>query len=898
MKRKLIPILLSLSLICLGGLSLLSIYNLQGNARVINYAGVVRGATQRLVKEELQGQTDDALIARLDSILEELATGQGEDGLSRLKDDTYQELLASMREQWKDLKEEIMKVRQGEETEPLFLLSEDFFQLADRTVTAAEHYSERQVHKASSGFGVLILSVLGIWGFLLWQERRQDKRQAQIQEKEKANQEQSQRLNRMWENLRAPLNDISEMMYVSDAETYELLFLNEAGKKNFHVESIEGKRCYEVFHGRTEPCPFCSDHFGRTEDIVTWEGTNPITGRHYLLKDRIIEWDGRPARLEIAFDVTEAEKEKQGLKYALRAEDMLVDCVKNLYEDKGIAQTLPGILQKLGQFMEADRSYIFMQKGDKLYNEYEWCANGVPAHEKELQGIPATLVDRWRIAFDRHECMILEDVEQIRDDYREEYEILKSQNITSIVAAPLERDGRFCGAIGVDNPPLERLFNIGALLRTLGYFLMLAYRRDENERALSHLSYHDTLTSFFNRNRYIADTEALVDIHSPIGIVYLDVNGLKDINDLRGHAFGDKVLVECARRMRETFEGADFYRIGGDEFVIICRGCGKEEFQRQVARLKANFEKDSICRAAVGSRWAEEFEDLSQIIADADARMYEDKKEFYRRSPVSKRYRHQNDEIIDLSNPRVLAEELNKNHFVVYVQPKVSSADRTAVGAEALIRYQPREGSMVLPGNFLPLLEEANTISQIDFFVFEFICSKIKEWSAREKQAFPVSVNFSRFSLSQPSFVEQLEMICEKYGISPGYLEIEITESIRSAQEVDLKDLISELRQAGFTVALDDFGTEYLNLSLLSSVEFDVLKLDKSMVDDVITNPKAQAIVESISEICKKMGIKVIAEGIETEEQMSVLRTCGVETAQGYLFSRPIPVDEYEERYL
>lgn len=898
MKKKLIPFVLFLSLLGLGALSLLSIHNLQGNARVINYTGVVRGATQRLVKEELKGHADDALIEHLDGILDELATGQGTNRLIRLDDQAYQDLLASMESQWQMLKEEIMLVRQGADPENLFELSESYFQLADATVTAAELYTEKQVNQASQGFGVLILAAMGVWGILVWQERRQDKMQAVIQEKENANREQKQRLDRMWDTLRAPLNDISEMMHVSDAQTYELLFLNEAGMKNFHLDSIEGKLCYQVFHGREEPCPFCREHFTGHGDIVTWENTNPITGRHYLLKDRLIEWNGRPARLEIAFDVTEAEKEKQSLKFALRAEDMLVDCVRSLYGDAGISETLPVILEKLGRFMHADRSYVFMLRDGKLYNEYEWCAEGVESQMETLQGVPVELVSRWLAIFDRQECMVLEDVQELKENYRDEYEVLKMQGITSLVTAPLERDGHFCGAIGVDNPPAEELVNIGPLLRTLGYFLMLAYRRDENAKELNRLSYHDTLTTFYNRNRYIADTDDMKDTDSPVGIVYLDVNGLKDINDLRGHAFGDKVLVECARRMRETFEGADFYRIGGDEFVIICRRWGKEAFEEKVELLRKNFERDTICRAAVGSRWAKETEDLPQIIADADARMYEDKKEFYRRSPVSRRYRHQNDEVINLSNPEILADELGKNHFVVYVQPKVSSADRTAVGAEALIRYQSKEGSMVLPGNFLPLLEEAKTISQVDFFVFEFICSKVKEWADREKQAFPVSVNFSRFSLAQPSFVEQLVKLCDKYGISPGYLEIEITESIRNAPEIDLKDLIGKLRQAGFTVALDDFGTEYVNLSLLSSVEFDVLKLDKTMVDDMVNNPKAQAIIESIAGICRKMGIRVVAEGIETEEQMSVLRTCGVETAQGYLFSRPISVEEYEEKYL
>ena len=161
MKKRLIPIVLFLSLVGLGGLSLVSIHNLQGNARVINYTGVVRGATQRLVKEELKGRTDDALIARLDGIMEELATGVGENRLIRLNDQAYQELLASMEDQWQVLKEEIMLVRQGKDSEELFELSEHYFQLADTTVTAAEQYTEKQVNRTSRGFGILILGAMG-----------------------------------------------------------------------------------------------------------------------------------------------------------------------------------------------------------------------------------------------------------------------------------------------------------------------------------------------------------------------------------------------------------------------------------------------------------------------------------------------------------------------------------------------------------------------------------------------------------------------------------------------------------------------------------------------------------------------------------------------------------------
>ena len=146
--------------------------------------------------------------------------------------------------------------------------------------------------------------------------------------------------------------------------------------------------------------------------------------------------------------------------------------------------------------------------------------------------------------------------------------------------------------------------------------------------------------------------------------------------------------------------------------------------------------------------------------------------------------------------------------------------------------------------------------------------------------------------------MEQLTEICDSSGISPELLEIEITESLREVEELDIRALIIKIRGAGFSVAIDDFGTEYANLALLSSVEFDVLKLDKSMVGDVAHNPRTRAIVESIAEICGKLGIRMVAEGIETEEQMAALNACGVRLAQGFLFGKPVCAGQFEKTYL
>nr|WP_305146661.1 EAL domain-containing protein [Anaerovorax odorimutans] len=879
-------------------ISFFFIYSLQGNAKVINYTGVVRGATQRLIKQELNHQPNDALIAKIDGILKELYTGEGDYGLTRLDSDEFQDLLVQMQEEWKQLKKEIYRVRGGEDAGALFADSESFFDLADRTVASAEQFSEKRVRSAAQSLLILNCAFTLLVILICIYNARQARLRREIEKAGEENQRKMQQLSQLEESLQAPMNEISEMMYVTDTENYDLLFLNQAGMESFHVDSLEGKKCYRVIQGEDAPCEFCPIQMLREGENYTWEHTNPITGRHYILKDRLLEWNGRPAKMEIAFDTTKAEREKTILKFTLEAEKMVTECVSMLYRQHDIVKTTSQVLKKFGSFLSADRTYIVDIEDGKLYNRLEWCADGVPAHKDKMQGIKFSLIERWLPYFEQQECIVIQDLEEIKELSPAEYQLMRGQSITSLVAAPLASAGKLQGYLAVDNPPAEQIMNVASLLQTLCYFLLLARNNAENQRELLHLSYFDTLTSFYNRNRYIEDTNAPAHPNSPVGVVYLDVNGLKDINDQYGHEFGDMVLVECAKRMKQVFEGADFYRIGGDEFVIICPDIKKDVFHSRLRELRSQFHKDPLYRAAIGSQWAESVSNLKQTIANADAKMYEDKKEFYQLHPVSQRYRHHSDEILRLADPSVLKEELQKNRFEVYLQPKVSSSDQEAVGAEALIRYRSKSDTLVLPGNFLPLLEENESISLVDFYVFRFVCAKLKDWMDQGKQAYPVSVNFSMSSLMQPSFVEHLTTICETYGISPHYMEIEVTEKIHDMEGLDIKALISSLHDAGFAVAIDDFGTEYASLALLSEIDFDVLKLDKSMIDNIACNPKTKTIVELISDVCRSLGVNLVAEGIENEEQFAALRSCGVDLAQGFLFSKPLPMEEYETSYL
>lgn len=694
------------------------------------------------------------------------------------------------------------------------------------------------------------------------------------------------------------LDEMYELVYVMDINTYDLLYLNSAGKKTFGIpQETAGQKCYRLIQGREAPCPFCPNSHLKDGQVYSWEITNPVVGRHYQLKDQLTDWNGIPAKVEIAFDITDNENEKNALKRKLEVEDLLMRCVRRLYLLHDLEEEISCILEEIGTFLKAERTYIFEMRNHKMYNTYEWCAPGTEPQKNRLQELDEALIDCWKPCFLRHESYIMEDIETIRRTFPATYQVLADQNIRSLVAVPLEQDGRLAGYIGVDNPSKETLGDISLIFNTLQYFLMATIRRISDEKRLTRLSYYDPLTGAYNRNRYIKDSQALRSLDCPVGIVYMDINGLKDINDHMGHSSGDSVLLNTVQLVSHVFDGGQLYRIGGDEFVVLCRGCSREYLHERVLHLKKLMEANPECSAAIGYHWTENSATIEQSVSLADAMMYEDKKSHYRGIQAPRRYRHYNDALLSLNDPDVLQRELDAGHFLIYLQPKISFQDRSLSGAEALIRYRPAGGEIIAPYQILPQLEEMHLISLIDFYVFDAICKRISQWNQKGIRPIPVSVNFSRDTISGISFLSRLEAICRKYGVDKKYLEIEITESTESMKDFDLKSFTMKLHEAGFLISIDDFGVHYANLSLLSTVQFDKLKIDKSLIDTLQTNVKTQLIVNALAAMCKGMEIGTTVEGVETEEQFRLLKEMGFQEAQGFLFSRPIPAEEFEKVY-
>lgn len=889
-----VPLVLCVALVVTGFQSVRSITNLQGDARIINYTGIIRGATQRLIKKELDHVTDDALISHLDDILAGLCEGSEEYNLIRLDDSDYQTLLGEMKIKWSALKDEIHLYRGGGVSgDKLFDMSEDYFHLADQTVQAAEVYTEKMVLNSRNTFFIMTLLFILLTALCAIFTHLQTKRRKMLVEAENDNRLKSEQLSKRFEELLIPMNEISELMYVSDINTYELLFINEAGKKTFQVSDEGHQKCYEVLQGFDSPCPFCTNPSLKKDENYTWEHTNPITNRHYLLKDRLMEWEGHPARMEIAFDITDAANEKNELKNRLERDNILVDCIRELYRNHDALEATSYALEQVGKLFLAERSYVFLFHEDRLTNIAEWCREDVSPQIDNLQNLPQSDFAVWINMFKNQENIVINDLEDIKASMKPEYDFMSLQDIKSVILVPLEREGKLDGCMGLDNPSSLLMDNAVPFLETLRYFIMLALRRNEDEETLYRLSYLDPLTDFYNRNRYIQDLNSLENENIPIGVVYLDVNGLKEVNDHYGHDSGDNLLKKCAKLMQSSFDNGSFYRIGGDEFLIICTNISQEDFSESIHKLKYSFAHDE-CKAAIGYKWEENSQNIRAIIKTADENMYADKKEFYHNHQETSRYRHRNDVLDFLTDPDVLEAKLQNKQFQVYLQAKIELESRGVVGAEALVRYLDDDGVIQSPDKFITLLERTYQISKIDFYVFEMVCAQLKEWQNQGKIIFPISSNFSRSTFMEDSFLKRLESIVRTYHISKEYLEIEITESTCATDFRSLKNKISEIRRAGFRVSVDDFGAESSNLALLATAKFDILKIDRGFVKDIISNENAQTIVEAIVNVCKKLHIQLVAEGVENEAQLEVLENCGVKTVQGFLFSRPMPMTEYE----
>jgi diguanylate cyclase (GGDEF)-like protein/PAS domain S-box-containing protein len=421
-----------------------------------------------------------------------------------------------------------------------------------------------------------------------------------------------------------------------------------------------------------------------------------------------------------------------------------------------------------------------------------------------------------------------------------------------------------------------------------------------HEKKLEHLATHDDLTDLANRTLLIDRLEQAIDFakHSGhlIGILLLDLNRFKFINDSLGHSFGDLLLKQVASRLKKSVRDFDTVaRLGGDEFVIILPEIGEKDEIQQISNkiskvLSAPFcmeNREIIISASIGSTvFPHDGDDAETLVRHADIAMYQSKKEHSSICCYHSRMHSEPLKVLEME--RELRQALKRNQFVLHYQPKVELATGVIIGAEALLRWQHPERGMVPPDEFIPLAEETGEILPIGEWVLREAVKQIKQWQVENLFCCPVAVNISAKQFQHFNLAELVDSILKEHEVLPHLLELELTESMIMQHPQKTIEELHKLKNIGVHISLDDFGTGYSSLNYLRSFPVDFLKIDRSFISEINQDESANSVAKSIVAIAQSLGIKAIAEGVETKEQLDFLINCGCYAMQGYYYSPPL----------
>ena len=432
--------------------------------------------------------------------------------------------------------------------------------------------------------------------------------------------------------------------------------------------------------------------------------------------------------------------------------------------------------------------------------------------------------------------------------------------------------------------------------------------RKQQEAQIEHLAFHDLLTGLPNRRLLIdriqvAIAQAARDANG-LALLFVDLDRFKTINDSLGHQAGDQLLRLVGERLKSWVRSGDTVsRVGGDEFIVLCPDCDSPEGasslgDKLLGAIAQPYQIDDtelVITASIGiALYPDNGADANSLIGNADVAMYlakeNDRNNYQFYSPE-----------LNARNLERLQMELRLRHaleegeFLLYFQPQIDARDGKIVGAEALIRWLEPELGLIPPGRFIPLAEETGQIQAIGEWVLQQSCRHLKKWQEMGLTNLPIAINLSARQFKQSSFVDTIGQTMAEHKLPAHLLELELTESMLMKDVPQTTAKLNQLKKMGFRISIDDFGTGFSSLNYLRHFPLDVLKIDQSFVRELFDEGAALAIIESIIALARSLGMRTVAEGVETAEQRAILESSGCDILQGYLISRPLPEAEFLE---
>ncbi len=403
--------------------------------------------------------------------------------------------------------------------------------------------------------------------------------------------------------------------------------------------------------------------------------------------------------------------------------------------------------------------------------------------------------------------------------------------------------------------------------------------------------HYDRRTGLLNYHSYMDYVQqANEDIYSAFGMAEVHIIDLKEYNRKYGTNAGDELLSFAAQTMMEIFGKQRTFRISGARFLLLCPNMAYNHFHEKYEQLMHKLLEVYPGLFVMAKVWAQNAISIERLQYQVEEKLQV--------ALTKMRNLNLGDSVQTVGELyKELQESLRKGAYCTYLQPKANVETGEICGAEALVRYQDEQKGILPPGRFLPPIERAGLIRYIDLFVLQDVCRMIRGWMDQGWKIIPVSLNYSRTTILEPGILEETNRIVESSRVPKEYIEIEVTESISSIDQKNLKDIVEQFVQAGYKIALDDFGAEYSNIYVLYSLNLHALKLDRRIISDIYHDEKARVVVKNLISICKSLGIVCVAEGVETEEQNHVLRKMGCDLLQGYYLNKPLSEEEFIRQY-
>lgn len=596
--------------------------------------------------------------------------------------------------------------------------------------------------------------------------------------------------------------------------------------------------------------------------------------------------------------------ENQILKSELEAEHFILTQMAELGKVRNVREcqvAINNLLEKIGHFTKADRAYIVDEKDGCYYNTYEWCNEGIEPQINQLQNLRAEDMPYWIPKLSSGESIFIEDLENVKETMPVEYEILKPQNIHTLIVFPIILSNTLKGFIGVDNPNIKDAKDVIRLLAALGSYLGTTR---ENAAVYAKLEYrlnYDSLTKAYNRYGFYKNAQKLIKEHTDTEycLILSDIKSFKLINEIYGENIADKILIDEVNIIRQKMKGNSVLgRLNGDiiAMVIPKEYLSEKEFSDMIKLLSDRYSnKNFRLHIYLGVYYIKDVNETIRQMVDKVSLVIMKSKGNMSNYIL---YYDENSYRDDIFKQQLIGEfetALNENQFCMYLQPQTDK-DGNMLGAEALIRWNHPNMGLIMPGAFIECFEDAGLIYRLDNYIWEEAAKQLKIWKDSGYNYY-ISVNISAKDFYHIDVYQTFKNLVSKYGIDTDKLHIEITETALSEDKQAAHKTIERLHDEGFIIEIDDFGSGYSSFNFLKDVCADVIKIDRVFLKKSSHEERGEQILRSIISLSHDIGMDVITEGVENVDQLSMLAKMNCDWFQGYYFSKPIAVGDFEEKY-